>query len=240
MHSSKSEYLGRTFSTFAKNKRMLKAVLFDMDGVIVDTEPLHRKAYFKMFDVFGISVSETLYTSFTGQSTINICKRLCDEFQLPNSPDDLMRTKRKHFKHLFDTDNTLELLPGVLLLIQHYVANGLTLVLASSASMNNINSIFERFHLNPYFEGKISGADLAASKPHPEIFQKAAEMAGCLPEECMVIEDATNGIKAAKAAGIYCVAYNSQHSTSQDYSMADQTINSFEAIYYDKLTSIFQ
>ncbi|HIB48146.1 MAG TPA: HAD family hydrolase [Flavobacteriaceae bacterium] len=217
---------------------MLKAVLFDMDGVIVDTEPLHRKAYFMMFSDTNIDVPEAMYTGFTGQSTINICKQLVDHFSLEVSAESLVALKRKHFKKLFDTDTSLQLLDGVLDLIKDYYQNGLTLVLASSASMPNINRIFDRFDLNQYFVTKISGADLKASKPHPEIFIKAAEAAGQPRENCMVIEDATNGIKAAKAAGIYCVAYNSKHSTEQDYSQADKVVNSFGEIGYENVKGI--
>ena len=72
---------------------MLKAVLFDMDGVIVDTEPLHRKAYHLMFDEVNIDVDNTLYESFTGQSTINICKRLVDHFNLNDTPEHLVSLK---------------------------------------------------------------------------------------------------------------------------------------------------
>ena len=219
---------------------MLKAVLFDMDGVIVDTEPLHRKAYFMMFNDMNINVTESMYTGFTGQSTINICKQLVDSFELDTSPEQLVALKRKHFKALFDTDTSLQLLDGVLDLIKGYHANGLTLVLASSASMPNINRIFDRFNLNQYFVGKISGADLEASKPHPEIFIKAAETAGEPRENCMVIEDATNGIKAAKAAGIYCVAYDSKHSNQQDYSLADKVVNRFAEIDYKLISKVFQ
>ncbi len=214
---------------------MVKAVLFDMDGVIIDTEPLHRKAYFKMFEDVGIQVSEALYTSFTGMATLPICEQLCDEFQLKREPKELVQIKRKHFKQLFQTDTSLQLLPGVLELIQDYVANGLTLVVASSASMENINRVFDRFDLNQYFKGKVSGADLAQSKPHPEIFEKAAVLAETPKEHCMVIEDATNGIKAAHAAGIYCVAYRSLHSTQQDYSLADKVIDSYSEIAFNRL-----
>ncbi|MBX2827931.1 MAG: HAD family phosphatase [Flavobacteriaceae bacterium] len=214
---------------------MVKAVLFDMDGVIIDTEPLHRKAYFSMFKEVGIEVDETLYTSFTGMATLPICETLCDVFSLEREPKELVQIKRYYFKELFRTDTSLQLLPGVLQLIQDYVAHGLTLVVASSASMENINRVFDRFDLNPYFQGKISGADLAQSKPHPEIFEKAAVMAQTPKEFCMVIEDATNGIKAAKAAGIYCVAYRSPHSTLQDYALADRVIDSFDEITYAML-----
>ncbi len=69
---------------------MLKAVLFDMDGVIVDTEPLHRKAYFNMFDDVKIDVSEELYDSFTGQATLPICRTLCNHFGLSENPEHLV------------------------------------------------------------------------------------------------------------------------------------------------------
>jgi len=218
-----------------KNRKMLKAVLFDMDGVIVDTEPLHRKAYFKMFEDVNINVGEELYDSFTGQATLPICRTLCQHFDLSHAPEHLVSTKRKHFKYLFENDSDLSLLDGVHDLIKNYHENGLTLVLASSASMPNINRIFERFDLDKYFKAKISGADLKASKPHPEIFTKAAELAGEHPNHCMVIEDSTNGIAAAKAANIYCVGFKSPHSANQDYSKADRVITSFEEILFSNL-----
>jgi HAD superfamily hydrolase (TIGR01509 family) len=211
---------------------MLKAVLFDMDGVIVDTEPLHRKAYFLMFSDMNIAVSETLYTSFTGQSTLNICKKLVDMFAISEAPEILVACKRKHFKYLFENDSSLQLLDGVLDLIKDYHTNGLTLVLASSASMPNIDRIFDRFDLNKYFIAKLSGADLKESKPHPEIFIKAAEAAGQPRETCMVIEDSSNGIKAAVDAGIFVVGYDSKNSTDQDYSNADMVISSFKEIWH--------
>jgi beta-phosphoglucomutase len=214
---------------------MLKAVLFDMDGVIVDTEPLHYKAYHRMFNDVGIDVSETLYDSFTGQSTINICRRLADHFQLRYQPEDLVVLKRKHFTDLFDNDESLKLIDGVYSCIKEYYDNQLTLVLASSASMFTINRVFDRFDLNPYFSGKFSGADLKQSKPHPEIFVKAAAHTGYERSECMVIEDSTNGILAAKSAGIYCVAYKSPHSHGQDYSKADLVISNFDEIQYHNI-----
>ncbi len=219
---------------------MLKAVLFDMDGVIVDTEPLHRKAYFLMFDEVGINVSEELYTSFTGQSTINICKRLVNHFNLKESPEKLVGLKRKHFKYLFDNDNDLKLIDGVLELIKDYYNNGIKLVVASSASMANINRIFKRFDLNQYFIGKFSGADLKQSKPHPEIFIKAAAHTGFKKEECMVIEDSTNGIKAAHSANIFCAAFKSKHSTGQDYTLANTVVDNFENLICSKHDTFFK
>lgn len=209
-----------------------------MDGVIVDTEPLHRKSYYRMFEEVGIDVSDSLYNSFTGQATLPICQTLCGEFELTKKAEDLMAIKRRHFKYLFENDDELTLLGGVHDLIRDYYENNLTLVLASSASMLNINRIFERFDLDQYFKAKISGADLKASKPHPEIFIKAAQLANADRKNCMVIEDSTNGIAAAKAAGIYCVGFKSPNSENQDYSKADKVITDFEEIKYSNLTGL--
>lgn len=108
----------------------------------------------------------------------------------------------------------------------------------SSASILNINRIFERFELNPFFNGKFSGADLKQSKSHPEIFIKAAAHTGYSKSESMVIEDSTNGIAAAKAANIYCVGFKSQYSTGQDYSKANLIILDFKEIEFHKALNL--
>lgn len=214
---------------------MLKAVLFDMDGVIVDTEPLHYKAYHKMFKKVGIDVSSDMYEGFTGQSTYGICKQLCTHFNLVQDPQELVQIKRNYFTKLFFDDGDLKLLDGVEELINDYFDHGLTLVVASSASMFTINNVMKRFNLDRFFSNKLSGADLKASKPHPEIFINAAKAANVLPNECFVIEDSTNGIKAAKRAGIYCVAYKSEHSKNQDYALADMVISDYKEIRFNKI-----
>ena len=218
---------------------MLKAVIFDMDGVIVDSEPLHRKAYQRMFFDFELEVSNELYESFTGQSTQVICEILCNLFNLNYKAELLVNRKRKHFELLFDEDDELSLIEGVLDLIKDYYKSGLNLILASSASMQNINRIFKRFDLDSYFKCKLSGADLKASKPHPEIFIKATEASGFLKENCLVIEDSTNGISAAKSAGLFCVGFNSANSKNQNYTDADMIIESFKEIKYSKILTKF-
>ena len=214
---------------------MFRAAIFDMDGVIINSEPLHKKAYQYMFDEFNLEVSDKLYSTFTGMATLPICEKLCDIFSLKFRAETLVENKRKHFKSLFENGLKFELIEGVLELIEHYHQNGLALILASSASMNNINMIFEKFDLDKYFKSKISGADLRASKPHPEIFEKATKLTGFSKEECFVIEDATNGILAAKKAGLYCIAFKGVDSKNQDYSKADKVVTNFKEIYINKL-----
>ena len=218
---------------------MLKAIIFDMDGVLVNSEPLHRKAYFNMFEEFNLNVSNRLYESFTGKSTSAICKELCEIFDLSISHEKLMFSKRKHFKTIFDNDPEFQMIDGALSLIENYFFNNLTLILASSASMTNINRVFKKFDLDKFFKAKISGADLKESKPNPEIFIKAAKLSGFNKSECIVIEDSTNGIIASKSAGIYCIGYNSPNSKNQNYDKADLIISNFNIIRFDYLNKNF-
>jgi HAD superfamily hydrolase (TIGR01509 family) len=188
-----------------------------------------------MFAKVGIEVSSEMYEGFTGQSTYGICVQLCTHFNLSQNPQELVQIKRNYFTKLFFNDDDLQLLEGVEELINDYFKQGLTLVVASSASMFTINNVMKRFNLDRFFSNKLSGADLKASKPHPEIFINAAKAANVLPNECFVIEDSTNGIKAAKRAGIYCVAYKSEHSKNQDYALADMVISDYKEIFFNKI-----
>jgi len=211
-------------------KFQLKAVLFDMDGVIIDSEPLHKRAYTEMFEEIGIEVSDELYTKFTGRATLDICRQLKEAFGLSYTPEDLVKKKRNNFKKLFDLDDSLELITGVRDLIENYNSNGIKMVLASSATRETINWVLQRFDLEKYFLGKVSGAELRQSKPHPEIFELAADISCEKRQNCMVIEDATSGILAANAAGIYCVAFRSPNSKNQNYDNAQKVISDYKEI----------
>jgi len=145
-------------------------------------------------------------------------------------------SKRKHFKIIFENDSSFEMIDGAMNLIKDYFENNLTLVLASSASMTNIERIFKKFDLNKFFKAKISGADLKESKPNPEIFVKAAELAGFKKDECIVIEDSTSGIMASKSAGIYCVGYNSYNSKNQNYDNANLVVSDLNEIKFSKIS----
>ena len=209
-----------------KFPKKLQCVIFDMDGVIIDSEEIHKKAYYETFNSLGVDVSEELYKTMTGSSTINAFQKLVNHFNLDDIPEELVLQKRKCYVNYFENDPTLSLVNGVKELIQFLYKQNLTLVLASSSAMVNINRVFSRFDLNQYFTAKISGADLTASKPHPEIFEKAAILGGVSKEQCIVIEDSDNGIKAANDAGIFVVGY-------ENPLVSDQTLKDANLIIRD-------
>lgn len=210
---------------------MIRTVIFDMDGVIVDTEPVHHYAYHQHFEELGIDMTPEMYNSFTGGSTKNTYDKIKQVFPITTDTNELVLRKRAIFNDAFDTKPDLELIQGVEKLIQDLHAQGLELIVASSASKSTINRVFKRFDLYPYFTHIVSGEDFEKSKPNPAIFVHAASLAKCSQHmECVVIEDSTNGIKAANAAGIKVVGYKSVNSKDQDYSTADFIVECFTAI----------
>lgn len=202
-----------------------------MDGVIIDSEEIHKKAYYETFEAIGVKVSDELYKTLTGSSTLNAFQKLVNHFGLKNDPQELVLAKRKRYVSYFESDKNLHLVTGIEELIKLTHSKGLILVLASSSAMENIERVFHRFDLNQYFTAKISGADLKASKPHPEIFQKAAILGNTPKEHCVVIEDSDNGIQAANDAGIFVFGYQNPLAADQTLEKADVIINDFSKIH---------
>lgn len=209
---------------------MIHTVIFDMDGVIVDTEPVHHYAYYQHFSQLNIEVTDSHYQSLTGNSTRNVFQKLKDHFNLEHEVEHLIQTKRNLFNDAFDTKEDLHLIEGVEDLIKDLYNNGLELIVASSASKVTIDRVFKRFNLYPYFSHIVSGEDFPKSKPDPAIFLHAASLSKHPKNQCIVIEDSTNGIKAAHAAGIYCIGYQSINSKGQEYSLANKIISHFNEV----------
>lgn len=217
---------------------MVKTVIFDMDGVLVNSEPLHHEVSLVQFKNLNIEVTDEVFATFTGNSNKMIYQKLKDRFGLPHNIKDLILAKNKLFIEAFDKKEDLHLMPGVKDLIIDLYKNKVQLIVASSSEMEIIDKVFERFDLDQYFTHKVSGNDFPESKPNPDIFIKAASYSKAPIDECIIIEDSTNGIKAAKAAGIFCIAYKSKDVDSQDQSLADLIIYDYEDLNFEKMKNI--
>ena len=217
---------------------MVKTVIFDMDGVLVNSEPLHHEVSLVQFKNLDIEVTDDVFATFTGNSNKMIYQKLKDRFALQQEIGDLIATKNKLFLEAFDKKENLNLIPGVKELIVDLYKNGVQLIVASSSEMEIINKVFERFDLDPYFTHKVSGNDFPESKPNPAIFVKAASYSKAPIDECVIIEDSTNGIKAAKAAGIFCIAYKSEEVNNQDQSLADIIIYEYKDLDFERIKNI--
>jgi len=209
-----------------------------MDGVLVNSEPIAFTAYGSLFKALNIVVPNDVSATFIGSSDKNNMQKLKDLYKLEHTHEQLIDEKRKHYYEVFDAAVDMELMPGVKVLIENLHENGMKLILASSATKLKIGKIFTRFNLYPYFDEVISGDDFEFSKPHPAIFLEAVAKSGFTADECIVIEDSTNGIKAATAAGVYCIGYKNDEHSLQDTSLANEVITDFKQLSYDKIRDI--
>lgn len=209
-----------------------------MDGVLVNSEPLHHEVFKVQFDNLKIEVSDALFATFTGNSTKVIFEKIVHHFAVQADVNQLVIEKTRLFVEAFRQSSDYYLIDGVRELIIELHQKGMQLIVASSSEMEIINAIFDRFDLNNYFSYKVSGADFPESKPNPAIFLKAVELSGHLKSECIVIEDSTNGIKAANAAEIYCIAYKAPGVDSQNQSLANQIIYNYKELNYDTIRKI--
>ena len=209
-----------------------------MDGVVVNTEPLSHIANKKFYDSLGINVTDDVYSTFIGNSDKNIIQKIVERYGVETDKEVLLEQCLNYYCDEFDNDPDLELMPGVKDLIIDLHSNGMILLLASSSSKIKIERVFTRFGLYPYFSHIISGQDFEFSKPHPAIFLEAVEKSGYTADECIVIEDSTNGIKAATAAGVYCIGYKSEEDSLQDTSLANEVITDFKQLSFERIRDI--
>ncbi len=211
---------------------MLKAVIFDMDGVIIDSEPIHFEREKMLFRELGLSISDEEHNSFVGITGRDMWKRIKRKYNLEQSVDELVRFDRSQLNHYFFYPDKIKSIPGIKDLIEELSNHKIKLVLASSAPLNRIVLILEKLRLRQYFSEIVSGEEVEYGKPNPDIFFHAASLAGVKPKDCLVIEDSRNGVEAAKLAGMKCLGFKNPNSGNQDLSSADMVIESFLKINY--------
>ncbi len=217
---------------------MLKAILFDMDGVIIDSEPLHCKAFQKAMKHYGLDLSKEYCYQFIGNTDRYMVDQLIKDFQLSNTAEEIIQLKHEVLEQL-EVEEPYPAVPYVVDLIKHLSQYPIKLAIASSSPMEQIEKTAKNLNLSPFFHEYVSGMDLKHSKPAPDIFLKAANLLGVSPEECLVIEDSYNGVTAAKAANMTCVGYYNENSGNQDLSKADIIVEGFEEITFQFLNNVY-
>jgi len=211
---------------------MITTVIFDMDGVIIDSEPIYMKVEQQLFKEVGLELTHEEHAAFVGRS--DLWKVVKDRYNLDYNVQEIHRKENERYLEIINNSFDDDPIDGVVELIDNLHKKGIKLVLASSSEMKNIELVLTKFGLLSYFDLRISGADLETSKPHPEIFEKAAEMAKTDPQHCLVIEDSANGVKAAKSANMKCIGFRNANSGNQDLSTADWIIESFDEFDLNK------
>jgi len=207
-----------------------KAIIFDMDGVLIDSETHYKVLEGELFDEIGVVIDLEEHRSYQGSSNPVMWSLIKEKHGLNQSLEELVAKTEHKVIQFFAAFRRIEPMPGVLDLLQWLQSKGIKLALASSSSIEVISMVLDKSGLAPYFEVVVDCTEAGAGKPDPAIFLLAQRKLGLPKEACVIIEDSFNGIKAAKAAGISCIAFNGPGSEHQDQSAADWIVSSFGEI----------
>lgn len=186
---------------------MIKAVIFDLDGVIVSTDDCHFRAWKRMADEEGIYFDREINNRLRGVSrmaSLDIVLERSKREYSEREKQELAERKNEYYKELICELTPDDILPGVMDKLENLKENGIKIAIGSSSK--NTPIILKQIGLDGYFDAVSDGNNITHSKPDPEVFLKAAEMLNIPPEDCMIVEDADAGIEAGKRAGMKTLA----------------------------------
>lgn len=215
---------------------MFKGAIFDLDGVIVNTVPVHFNAWKKMFEEYGHSFTFADYLAkVDGIPRIAGAKAILTDL----NEDEIVEAaakKQKYFREFLALE-PIEIFESSVKLIKEMKQKGIKLAAASSSK--NATFILEKINLLSYFDANISGGDLKKGKPDPEIFLSAAEKMNCSPSECIVFEDAKLGIEAAVRGKFASIGIN-RHNNAEALDRADKIVDDLSEISLDEIIEIVE
>ncbi len=208
---------------------MIKAIIFDMDGVIARTDAIQGNAESKILESIGIYLTaEEIIAKYNGYKDTEMFKDVLSYYGKVVNVEKL-REKKWKIVYKVLSKKLPPIVPGVIEMIDRLCKHGFILAIASATNRKFITTVVDKLKIKSKFKIIASGDEVAFGKPNPEIFLLAAKKIHLLSKQCLVIEDAPNGVKAAKAAGMKCIAITTT-ATREELKDADRIINSFEEL----------
>lgn len=189
----------------------IKAVIFDVDGVIIDSEPAWQKSHDEFIEKYNLDVDAKYKATFRGIGLKELILQLKEKFHLEKSVDELLEEYREIFyKNFFDSEE-MKLLEGVEECVRSFYDQGFKLAVATGGHTGEeMHKILEELNLLKYFQAVVSSDEVHRGKPNPEVFLLTAQKLDVTPDECLVIEDSVNGVLAGKAAKMYVIGVNAE------------------------------
>jgi beta-phosphoglucomutase len=209
---------------------MIKAIIFDMDGVLVDSEPFHIEIEKQQFLQIKLSVSNEEHHQYMGVASDVMWKEIAEHHSINVSVEDLIEQFKIKSIQYFSELEEIPVMPGLIDLLEKLSHNNFPMAVASSSYPEIIKIILEKTGLRKYFQVVVSSQEAGKSKPEPDVFLLAARKLGIPPKDCVVIEDSANGIKAAQAAGMSCVAFQGAGANPQSQKEADAVVKSYSQL----------
>lgn len=206
---------------------MIEAIIFDMDGTLVDTEPFNTEIEKRQFRINDLHISEEEHQQYLGIASDAMWRVIAERHQLQTPVSEIIEQNHKEsFRYLSEVDH-IPVMPGLVELLEKLQAGKHPMAVASSSTPEIIDLVLNRTNLRKYFQVVVSAQETGKSKPEPDVFFLAAEKLGVEPANCLVVEDSPNGIKAALAAGMTCIAYEGPGADPQKQKEADAVIQSY-------------
>ena len=211
----------------------IRAILFDLDGVVIDSEPAHERSLIESSDRLGRRITLLETKQFKGSTELD-CARILQKLTGSAETDlsRIVQLRIEVFRNLFKEINLVE---GVLPFLCQCKTKKWPIALTTSAQREMQELAFRQFGLSNYFDVVVTGNDITHGKPHPEPYLKTAEKIGYPPTQCLVIEDSQNGVRSAKAAGCQAVGITTSFSSNVLLAVgADLVVQSFAELgkYY--------
>ena len=199
--------------------RQAQAVILDLDGLMIDSEPVHQRAFEELLARHGIDHKFTVEEygrHFVGIPVTENAEWLVSRFDLRGAPEELIAEREAIYEALLEDAANLIPMPGVFTLLDALRARGLPLGVASGSPRNQVDTILRGLEITDRFRAIVAGTDVPRTKPAPDVYLRAAEQIGVTPARCVAIEDSATGITAAKAAGLYAIAVPNRYTAHQD------------------------
>ncbi len=215
----------------------MRAVLFDMDGVLIDSEPFYEKTEAEILTERGVTLDEETRAMVVGTQMGKLWQVMIARFGLTETCDALVAEEKKRYRaHLLNGD--ILIMPGASELVDAVQGAGLRTAIVSSSWQYEIETVMDRYGFRTAMDTFVSGEDVAEGKPNPAPYLLAAERLGVTPENCLVIEDSAAGVQSAKAAGMRCIALKRPDAQVQDVSRADAVVPSLEDNLIEVITTL--
>ncbi|RKD31572.1 HAD family hydrolase [Thermohalobacter berrensis] len=216
----------------------LQAVIFDMDGVIIDSEPIYFDIERKLFKKLNIEISKKEHHSFVGMTMEGMWEKIISQYNLEHKIDELIKLHEDSIFHYMTNAQNLPMVLHVKELIKLLSKEKVKIAVASSSPKKLIEIILEKLNITEFFDYIVSGEEVENGKPNPDIFLHTAEKLNVNPKKCVVVEDSRNGVSAAKSADMKCIGFKNINSGNQDLSQADLIVDSIGDINIEILEDL--
>jgi HAD superfamily hydrolase (TIGR01509 family) len=226
--------IGHSCPTAARSRNVIDAVIFDLDGLLADTEKLHREAYREVLTGIGFVLDDGEYDEHWIRDGKGIAEFVA-KHDLAIKADDLRRLKGNRYRSL--VRSRVKPMPGARAALDG-MSGCRTLGLATASYAHDASVVIDTLGFQDYFVCTVTRSDVERVKPFPDLFLAAAARLGVDPGACLVVEDAQKGVRAAVAAGMACVAVPNEHTRDNDFSGAVAVLDSLHELTPARLESI--